>query len=227
MTTMGFDCYSYPGDPAIAWLRLHGQFRVAGFYLSHSPTKLDKTWTNDVRANLASAGWGFFPIYVGLQEGNAGLGSANGTAHGRAAVDLMTSAGFSTGSVVYLDLEQGDKPTGSYAAYIVAWIAAVKAKNFSPGIYCSHRFSDWSRQQTQTVWSFHIPSNTSGQSYDPDNLPAGLIDPGCIATQYRQNIKLNGLTIPKRVDSGGLDLNLCAVADPSNLASVQHALGLG
>jgi hypothetical protein len=128
---------------------------------------------------------------------------------------------------MYLDLEQGDTPTGNYAAYIEAWIAAVQAAGFTPGIYCSHLFSDWSRQRTPMVWSFHVPLNTDGQTYDPDNLPSGLIDSGCIATQYRQNIKLNGLKIPKSVDSGGLDLNLCTVADPSNLASAQHALGIG
>ena len=222
----GFDCYSYPGDATAAWLRQHGQFRVMGFYLSHSPSKLDPSWTQGLRATLAAAGWGFFPTYVGLQKGNSGLTPANGTQHGNDAAQLMQTAGFSTSSIVYLDLEEGDSPTGSYAAYIQSWIAAVKAKNFTPGIYCSHIFSNWSLAQTSFVWTFHIPSNTDGQTYDPDNLPTGLIDPGCIATQYRQNISLNGLTIPKSGDSGGLDLNLCSVPDPSSLAAAQHALGV-
>ena len=227
MAVNGFDCYSYPGNDRVAWLRLHGQFRVTGFYLSHSPTKLDKTWNKDVRASLAAAGWGFLPTYVGLQRGNSGLNSANGKAHGQAAAGLMAAVGFPTSSVVYLDLEDGTKPSGEYANYITAWIAAVRDKAFTPGIYCSHVFGAWSRQQTPFVWSFHIPFSTNGRTYDPDHLPSGLIDPGCVATQYRQNIKLKGLTIPKSVDSGGLDLDLCTVADPSNLASVQHALGLG
>jgi hypothetical protein len=222
----GFDCYSYPGDTTVSWLRQHGQFRVTGFYLSHSPSKLDKTWTKGLRSTLAASGWGFFPTYVGLQEGDAALSRANGTAHGQAAAGLMQGAGFPTSSIVYLDLEQGDEPSGKYADYVQSWTAAVKSNGFSPGIYCSHLFSTWAIQQTQIVWSFHVPANSAGQSYDPDNLPTGLIDPGCVATQYRQNIKLNGLTIPKSVDSGGLDLNLCLVADPSNLPSVQHALGL-
>jgi len=32
------------------------------------------------------------------------------------------------------------------------------------------------------------------------------------------------LTIPASVDSEGIDLNICAVADPSNYASVSHFL---
>jgi len=223
----GFDCYSYPGDTAVKWLREHAQFRVIGFYLSHSPSKLDKTWTSGVRATLAAAAWGFLPTYVGLQKGSANLSSANGTAHGKAAAHLMSTAGFPSSSVVYLDLEDGDTPTGGYAAYIESWISAVKGADFTPGIYCSHRFSDWSQERTPFVWSFHVPAHTEGQAYDPDNLPSGIIDAGCIATQYRQNISLNGLKIPKSVDSGGLDLDLCAAADPSNLASAHYALGLG
>jgi hypothetical protein len=225
-TVYGFDCYSYPGDSSVAWLRDHGQFRVMGFYLSHSPSKLDKTWTSGVRATLAAAGWGFLPTYVGLQKGSVGLNATNGKAHGQKAAHLMSTAGFSSSSIVYLDLEEGDTPSGGYAAYVLSWISSVKTAGFTPGIYCSHLFSDWSLQQTPFVWSFHVPARTDGQTYDPDNLPRGLIDPGCIATQYRQNIKLNGLKIPKSVDSGGLDLNLCAVPDPSNLASAQHALNI-
>jgi hypothetical protein len=227
MTTInGFDCYSYPGDAAVAWLRQHGQFRVLGFYLSHSPSKLDKTWTKGLRQTLAADGWGFFPTYVGLQEGSAGLNSTNGDSHGQAAAGLMADAGFPTSSVVYLDLEEGDIPTGGYAAYVTAWVSAVTRENFTPGVYCSHLITAWALQQTPFVWSFHVPVGTDGQSYDPDNLPSGLIDQRCIATQYRQNIKVNGLTIPKSVDSGGLDLNLCSVADPSNLASAQHSLAV-
>jgi hypothetical protein len=225
-TINGFDCYSYPGDAAAAWLRAHGQFRVMGFYLSHSPTKLDKTWSGGLRATLAANGWGFFPTYVGLQKGSANLNAANGTAHGKAAAKLTAAAGFQTSTIVYLDLEEGDLPTGAYSNYVTSWIRAVSNASFTPGIYCSHNFSAWSRKQTPFVWSFHVPLRTGGQKYDPDNLPTGIIDPGCVATQYRQNIALNGLRIPKSVDSGGLDLNLCVVADPSNLASVQHALNL-
>lgn len=224
MVINGFDCYGYPGDDAVAWLRQHGQFRVAGFYLTHAPGKPDKTWTKAVRQSLAAAGWGFFPTYVGLQEGDPNLSNSRGANDGQEATDLMAGAGFATSSVVYLDLEEGDVPTGLYADYVTGWTSAVAAKNFTPGLYCSHLVSAWALQHTPFVWSFHVPSGTGGQSYDPDNLPSGLIDPRCIATQYRQNIHLNGLTIPKSVDSGGLDLNLCAVADPSNLASVQHSL---
>jgi hypothetical protein len=219
----GFDCYSYPGDDRVAWLRGAGQFRVSVCYLAHAPKKKDSSWI-DKRGYLAAGGWGFLPTYVGLQIGSDSASASAGTAHGLEAIGLMKEAGFALNSIVYLDLEDGTEPSGSYEAYIRAWIASVAAEGFSPGIYCSHILVGWARKLTQFVWSFHVPRHTEGDTYDPGNLPTASIDDGCIATQYRQNVNLKGLQIPGVVDSGGIDLNLCAVADPSNLASVSHAL---
>ena len=225
MTINGFETYTYPEDQRITWLRQNGNFRVAGFYLAHKPGQYDQGWLAK-RQYLATNGWGFLPTYVGLQKGNPGLSAPAGKNHAIEAVGLMGQAGFAAPSVVYLDLEEGDTPTGAYASYISAWVAEVSNNNYVPAIYCSHVFIGWARQQTPIIWSFHIPSNTFGDTYDPNNLPVATIDAQCIATQYRQKVNLIGLTIPAAIDSEGLDLDLCAVADPSNVAIVHHALGI-
>jgi hypothetical protein len=219
----GFDCDHYPGDANLGWLRVRAQFRVSVCYLAHSPGSSDPTWTSKV-AYLKANGWGLLPTYAGLQINSAGLGTANGTRDGAEAARLMSSAGFAPSSIVYLDLEDGTPPAGNYLAYVKGWIAAVTEAGFSPGVYCSHIIVPQIRPLTPIIWSFHIPLGTEGQTYNPDSLPPGAIDANCIATQYRQKVNLVGLTIPATVDSEGLDINICAVADPSNYASVSHAL---
>jgi hypothetical protein len=223
----GFDCDHYPGDERILWLRQHGGFRVSVCYLAHAPNSHDPTWIGK-RAFLAAHGFGFLPTYVGLQRQSKGLGHDAGTTHGKEAANLMKSAGFAETSIVYLDLEDGTVPlpASEYDAYIRGWVASVSADGFTPGIYCSHLLVAYARKLTSFIWSFHVPSHTEGKTYDPANLPAASIDPYCIATQYRQNVNLQGLQIPAAVDKGGIDLDLCAVADPSSLAAVSHVLEL-
>jgi hypothetical protein len=219
----GFDTDHYPGDASLGWLRIQAQLRVSVCYLAHQPGSSDPTWISKV-AYLKANGWGLLPTYAGLQILSAGLSAASGARHAAEAVQLMSNAGFAPSSIVYLDLEDGTPPAGDYLDYIKAWISTVTAKGFTPALYCSHRIVDDVRPLTPIVWSFHIPNGTEGLTYDPTALPTGSVDPNCIATQYRQKVYLRGLAIPASVDSEGLDLNVCLVADPSNYASVSHAL---
>jgi hypothetical protein len=217
----GFDCDHYPGDPAVTWLRGH-QFRVSGLYLAHEPGQQDSSWISKC-AYLRSNGWGFFPTYVGLQIRSTEANATTGVRDGREAATMMGDAGFSPASAVYLDLEDGTEPSGAYLEYIQSWVSTIKSQGFAPALYCSYLLINWARSVTPIVWSFRIPLHTDGETYDPNNLPTGAVDTYCIATQYRQQINLSGLTIPAGV-SDGIDLNLCLVADPSNLASISHVL---
>jgi Domain of unknown function (DUF1906) len=225
-TFNGVDCDHYPGDQTMLLLRQHGQFHASGFYLAHRPNSQDNTWISRRQA-LASGGWGLIPTYAGYQkwEKNPDPFSVQAAQdHAGEAVHLMQAAGFASSSIAYLDLESGDTPDGAYADYVSAWIQGVAAGGFTPALYCSHLILPWAFTKTPIVWSFHIPENTEGVTYDPDNLPTGILDPRCVATQYRQNIELNGIPLSPEADSGGFDLSLSTVADPSNLAAVHAAL---
>ncbi len=218
MPIMGVDQSIYPGQEVMNWLRANGGFRVTGFYLGPAPQHRDQSWMG-ARSALAQSGWGLLPTYVGRQSDDAELGAAAGTVDATDAAALMKSAGFPDGGIVYLDIETGGPIAPDFEAYIDGWIAGVKTSTFTPAIYCSHLLAAFALAKTAVVWTFHLPAGTEGQTYDPAKLPRGMIDAGAVATQYRQNILLAGGGEAK------LDLNSCKVADPSNLATVNHHLG--
>ena len=214
----GLDTSDYPGDPTMDWYRSKCGFRYTGFYLAPAPRHPDTSWM-DRRDYLAARAWGFLPVYVGLQIHSSKLSATAGARHGQKAAQLMGQAGFHTQTICYLDLEDGTEPSGDYARYIDAWVRAVTNADYIPGIYCSHRISDWCRNKTPYLWTFRLPSGTAGQTYPPDQIPKGTIASGGTATQYRQRVYIRG----KRTE---VDLDVSLVADPSNLASVKNALQL-
>jgi Rv2525c-like, glycoside hydrolase-like domain len=214
----GVDTSTYPGNSTMNWYRSNCGFRFTGFYLAPAPRHPNTSWMNR-RSYLAAQAWGFLPVYVGLQINSSELSANVGARHGQEAAQLMNQAGFSTQAICYLDLENGTEPSGDYASYISAWVGGVTNANYIAAIYCSHRIANWCRNKTPYLWTFRTPSRTSGDTYPPDQIPKGIIASGGIATQYRQNVFIQG----KRTQ---VDLNVSGVADPSNLASVKHALHL-
>lgn len=210
---LGFDVATYPGDGSVAWLWTHG-FRVAGFYLNHHRGGEDDSWISR-RLQLVGAGWGLAPLYLGWQtvdtQGNHLPPPSDpvGTASIDAAetVKLMDKAGFSPGSAVFFDIEDGTLPTGDYDRYLDSWFKGIRAQNFLPAVYCSHNLISWASRKGVSCWSFHIPFNNGGP-FDPNDLPV-MLDAGCVGTQFRQEVHLNGL--PLR-----LDLNCFVVPDPSS-----------
>lgn len=214
----GLDTSTYPGDNKMAWYRTNCDFRYTGFYIAPAPRHPNASWMSK-RPHLAGDGWGFLPVYVGLQINNSGLGQAVGKQHGQDAVAKMNQAGFATHTICYLDLEDGTEPSGNYAKYISAWVDAVNAGNYTAGIYCSHRIANWCRTKTAFLWTFRLPPGTNGQTYPPNNIPPGNVTSGAVATQYRQNVFIQG-------NSTQIDINVSGVADPSNPAVVGHALNI-
>jgi hypothetical protein len=214
----GLDASGYPGDANMTWFWNKCGFRYTGFYIAPAPNHSNSSWMSK-RDTLASAGWGFLPVYVGLQIKDTGLSSDAGSRDGQKATSLMQQAGFHTQSICYLDLEDGTQPAGGYAAYISGWITAVNKANYVAGVYCSYKIADWCSTKTPYLWTFRMPAGTSGQTYPPDQIPQGTIAAGGIATQYRQNVFIKG-------NATKIDINVSPVADPSNLASVMHALSL-
>lgn len=208
MTSYGFDQSGFPGVARMHWLRTNSQIAVTGFYLGPAPYHSDTGWMA-ARQGLADRGWGFLPVYVGLQSGASALGSGRGSQDGAAAAALMARAGFAPGAVAFLDIETGGPIGPAFEAYVNAWVPALKAAGYTPGLYCSHRLISWAAPKVGPIWSFHLPAGTAGQTYDPASLPTGAIDPGAVATQYRQNVYLDGY------GHSQIDLNVCASADPS------------
>jgi peptidoglycan hydrolase-like protein with peptidoglycan-binding domain len=229
----GVDISVFPGFDTMRWLRHNADIRVTCLYLAPAPFHADASWMNS-REQLAREGWGFIPTYLGEQEyvktpdkkklPNPRLSAAKGASDGANASDLMVSAGFATGSVVYLDLEYGDAPSGAYQAYVLAWLAAVKARNYIPAIYCPGGVLDWARRYARIVWlaapeNLDSQGNVVSETLDPAQLPGPAANRGSIATQFLFEVLFAGLP-----GSPKFDLSASLVADPSDYASVDDAL---
>jgi len=133
----GMDTSDFPGHAVLGWYWANCGFRYTGFYVAPAPRHPNQSWMSQ-RDELAAAGWGFLPVYVGLQINASGLSTANGAQHGNDAATLMTNAKFHAQTICYLDLEDGTEPSGNYAGYISAWVTALQSEGCVPGIYCSH-----------------------------------------------------------------------------------------
>jgi Domain of unknown function (DUF1906) len=238
----GIDRDEFPGSDAMRWLRKFAHIRVTGFYLTPAPgQKRELGWMGQ-RDALARQGWGFLPIYVGQQErpkpGQGARDAAN-------AVHLMRNAGepdkgeeergFAKGSVVYLDVERSTQPDRALGEYILDWADQIIKLEYYPGIYGHQPVIAWAARQRIKMcpWlvQFSDENNHPAQLLDPSNLSAPPLRDELIAHQFMHECKFRDLEEPRQ-DDGKLppfprfDLNVCAVADPSNLAATDEALRL-
>ena len=222
MAFAGFDSLGYPGDGVMAWLKANTNLSFVGFYLAPAPSRPNSEWMPR-RAALAAQGWGLAPVYVGQQEtsqpGSHLLSAAQGTVDGGAAVNLMQEAGFASGAVVYLDLEQGGAVSPQTAAYAGAWIDAVKASGrCTPAVYCSHltAASILALRPGTRLWCWNLKGDVPGPNYPPNlpaNDPSGCGVPTASVWQWAQNVTLDLHGGP--VGSLNVDLDCARVADPS------------
>jgi hypothetical protein len=137
----GFDRNDYPGDAALTALR--GEFRFAGFWLNAAPGETRNTWAGK-RAILKENGFGFLVLFNGRTD--VGLRAAElkgkdaaqlGAADGSSAAAAAMREGFPRGVRIFLDQEEGGRLLPEQAAYIFAWIDAVRAAGARAGVYCS------------------------------------------------------------------------------------------
>ena len=136
----GFDTDSFPGHEALAWLKANTPLAWCGYYLAPAPSHAETDWMGQ-RAALAAQGWGMVPVYLGQQTVGPGshlVTQAQGGIDGAQAAQLARGDGFPAGTTVILDWEDGTQPTPVSQGYIRAWVQAVVACGYQPGLYCSH-----------------------------------------------------------------------------------------
>lgn len=153
----GFDRSDYPGDAVMAWLEGNTNLLWCGYYL-RGPSHPNQSWSGK-RSLLVKEGWGLAPVYVGQETmgpGSHNVTAVQGSIDGKDACSRMTAEGFPPGSFVYLDLENPDPAHQS--AYAAAWIDAVVAGGFGPGVYTSFLDSPQIARLRAGVriWSFHV-----------------------------------------------------------------------
>ncbi len=142
----GFDTSAYPGDHNMTAWKGSSPYGFVAYYLV-APCHHSSSWMGR-RAALVAMGWKLLPVYVGQQVAGVSpcsssvLTGAQGSADAVDAVAKMRSEGFPPGAYVYLDVERTDTFPSNLAAYISAWISAVAATPYRPGIYCHKHNAD-------------------------------------------------------------------------------------
>ena len=134
---LGFDRNIYPGDDALPILRK--TFAFSGYWLSPPPGEKTNTWTGK-RELLRSQGFGFVVLYRGPDSGELkteAAAKARGMREGEEAATSAKTEGFSAGTIVFLDIEEGGRLPDTYHAYLAAWAETLRHGGFRPGAYCS------------------------------------------------------------------------------------------
>jgi hypothetical protein len=133
---LGFDKNDYPGDAALPALRQ--SFRFAGYWLNNPPGARQNGWTGK-RALLKKNGFGFLVLFNGRLDAElkGTDAAALGIADGKAAVAAALHEGFATNVRIFLDQEEGGRLLPEQAAYLFAWVDAVRTAAARAGVYCS------------------------------------------------------------------------------------------
>jgi hypothetical protein len=134
---LGFDRNIYPGDGALPVLRK--TFIFTSYWLSPPPGEKRNTW-NGKRELIVSHGFGFLVLYRGRDSGelkNEADAKGKGIKDAIAAAAAAKEEGFATGTIIFLDIEEGGRLPATYHEYLRVWSEELKHAGFVAGVYCS------------------------------------------------------------------------------------------
>jgi len=134
---LGFDSNQYPGDDALPILRK--TFSFTSYWVGPPPEEKRSTWLGK-RSLLQSQGFGFVVLFNGRESHNLKSASdarQKGALDGVNAAKLARQEGFPTGTIIFLDIEEGGRLPATYHEYVKAWMDALEVANFRAGAYCS------------------------------------------------------------------------------------------
>ena len=138
---LGFDRNDYPGDAALPALRK--TFRYTSYWLNSPPGETANSWAGK-REILKRNGFGFLVLFTGRTDAQIKAVVAKGenaerlgAQDGRAAVAEAAREGFPKDVLIFLDQEEGGRLLPEQAAYLFAWVDAVRAGGARAGVYCS------------------------------------------------------------------------------------------
>lgn len=139
---VGFDINDYPGDRTLP--TLHRHFAFVGYWLNNPPGETHNSWVGK-REVLVRNGFGFLVLFNGRleaeikKEKRSGTSPASLGAHdATAAIVAAHRENFATGTIIFLDQEEGGRLTDDQSAYLLAWTETVATKSsYLPGVYAS------------------------------------------------------------------------------------------
>jgi hypothetical protein len=214
---VGFDINDYPGDQPLPTLRRH--FAFVGYWLNNPPGETHNSWVGK-RGVLERNGFGFLVLANGRIESEIKRAKRSGTSPATFGAQDATAAivaahreNFATGTIVFLDQEEGGRLTDDQSAYLLAWTETVATKSgYRPGVYASGQpVSDGPGKTITTVQdirekvaSLHLHEITifvyqdacppaNGCSLQPPSLNASGT-PEIAAWQYAQSPRRKAIT---------------------------------
>lgn len=134
---LGFDRNDYPGDTNLKALRK--TFSFTGYWLNNPPGAQNNSWSGKRKA-VDSAGLGFAVLFNGRKYAELrplARATKLGESEALAAVKAAKKEGFPTGTVIFLDQEEGGRLLPEQRAYLHAWVDGINASGFRAGVYCS------------------------------------------------------------------------------------------
>jgi hypothetical protein len=137
VTYLGFDRNVYPGDDALPILRK--TFTFASYWLGPPPGEKINTWRGKHEL-MRSLGFGFAVLYRGRESREIkaeAKAKEIGSVDARNAAASAKEEGFATGSVIFLDIEEGGRLPATYHAYLRTWADELTHAGYRPGVYCS------------------------------------------------------------------------------------------
>jgi hypothetical protein len=132
---LGFDRNDYPGDSSLPALKQ--SFSFAGYWLN-APGAKSNSWAGK-RAILRDNGFGFLVLFNGRVSAELKRAdpAALAEADARTAIENAQREGFSPGTVIFLDQEEGGRLLPKQQEYLFAWADGIISAGFRAGVYCS------------------------------------------------------------------------------------------
>jgi hypothetical protein len=134
---LGFDRNLYPGDDAFPTLRK--TFAFTGYWLNSPPGDKTNTWIGK-RDFLRTSGFGFLLLFNGRDSHEFKKdsdGPTKGSVDAEAAAASAKKEGFPSGTIIFLDIEEGGRLSPIYHAYLHAWLDGLARRGYRAGVYCS------------------------------------------------------------------------------------------
>jgi glycoside hydrolase-like protein len=134
---LGFDRNEYPGDAAMRILKR--DFAFTGYWLGNPPGEKNNSWT-DKREFLRSEGFGFVLLFAGPASSelrNEPYASKRVAGDTQAVAVAARREGFPSGSIIFLDIEEGGRLPSTYLTYLKGWNSELARLGFRAGVYCS------------------------------------------------------------------------------------------
>jgi Domain of unknown function (DUF1906) len=136
-TFLGFDRNEYPGDTTLPVLR--ETFAFASYWIGPPPGEKVSSWIGK-RPLLEAQGFGFAVLFNGRDSPtlkNAADARQKGGADAERAAKSAEREGFTKGTIIFLDIEEGGRLPASYHEYLLNWAEGLARAGYRAGVYCS------------------------------------------------------------------------------------------